>query len=915
MKNYFNEAKLMRYNKLYSNFFLIVFLATCGTTGSVKAIPAVAKKILNNGLTILVHKTNNLQRVAIQIWYNAGAKHEQKSGENGLAHGLEHMTFKGTAELLSESDIPMITHKLSGYANATTSYDWTRYLFNFPIDVWQEALPILADCMRNCTMKEDILNAELKVVIQELKMNKDNYKRALMMQLLSTIFADHPYHHPTIGYKHDLWNMSQDTLLAFYKKHYVPNNATLVVVGNVEPEQVFDMAEKYFGSIPASQDYEEKQFYLTQDISSHTITLYRDVQRPHVMLAFLVPGLKNMPHMHVYDILELLLTRGKESRLHKKLIDDSDLITSLYSFNLGLFDHDLFVIGYEPKNINDNDEIIRLINDEIDTLLTDISQADLARACKIIKHDLYNLLENNYEQATIIGQTFLATKNENYIFTDQLTNIEEIHNALKEVISLDLRPTHMHKALLLPLPDDEKEHWQSLQEKSDQEDTAILSQRIRQSNVEEGKYVHSISVPEPKAHDVSHPQKTVLTNGVKFLYHSTQTPTITLILDLKAHGHYDSDILPGLYRMVCNYIPEGTENYTDEQLAHEFESRAISLSINPGDISMNMLSEDLPKALELLEEVLTKATFPQESLSKMRGWALASYHHFLDSAAARASERIAQHLYRGHPFAKDTIGNEETISKITHQDIVQFYKKYFSPDQARLSIVGDLSNYDIVSLVEKTLGSWQGPAVEDLIYPELESVNKEILIEPINRDQIVLGFAGLSITRIDPDFDKLLIFDHIFSRGMSSRLFQLRQESGAFYSISGSLVEGASLERGIVHVSTIVSKDRLDEAINLITKTIDQAVDTITQEEIDEAKRMIINNGYSAYDTNHQQAGTFLFLDDYNLPDDYFKYRKNYLDTITIDDVKTAVRKVLRSDSMIIIKAGRVSDYKNSENE
>src|SRR5207253_11231498 len=105
------------------------------------------------------------------------------------------------------------------------------------------------------------LNSEMKAVIQELKMNRDNYQRSLVMEMLASIFPDHPYHYPVIGFKQDLFDVHADRLRAFYKKHYLPNNATLVIVGDVDPEDAFEQAKKYFEKIPANKDYKKEEFY------------------------------------------------------------------------------------------------------------------------------------------------------------------------------------------------------------------------------------------------------------------------------------------------------------------------------------------------------------------------------------------------------------------------------------------------------------------------------------------------------------------------------------------------------------------------------------------------------------------------------------------------------------------------------
>src|ERR1700722_10779772 len=119
--------------------------------------PKIFTNKLDNGLNILVVEKNNIPKVSIQLWYNVGSK-DEKSGEKGIAHFIEHMIFKGTKKL-SESDINLITHKLSGTCNAFTSYDYTGYLFDLPTQNWHESLPIMADCMRNCTFKPEFLNS------------------------------------------------------------------------------------------------------------------------------------------------------------------------------------------------------------------------------------------------------------------------------------------------------------------------------------------------------------------------------------------------------------------------------------------------------------------------------------------------------------------------------------------------------------------------------------------------------------------------------------------------------------------------------------------------------------------------------------------------------------------------------------
>ena len=160
------------------------------------------------------------------------------------------------------------------------------------------------------------------------------------------------------------------------------------------------------------------------------------------------------------------------------------------------------------------------------------------------------------------------------------------------------------------------------------------------------------------------------------------------------------------------------------------------------------------------------------------------------------------------------------------------------------------------------------------------------------------------------DYDKIVLFDQVFAgstlSSMSTRLFNLRQQSGLFYTIGGSLVYGSGVQPGMILIKTIVSNDRVDEAQKAITKEIDTAIDTLTDEELQGAKRVLINSFDDLYEANEQKASTFLFLKKYNLSFDYFEKRVETLQKINVKEIQIAVRKILSSDKLVVIKVGRV---------
>ena len=869
----------------------------------------VIKTVLDNGLTVLVRESHEIPKVSLQIWYNVGSK-DELIGEKGIAHLIEHMIFKGT-DTLSESDINVLVHKLSGMCNAFTSYDYTGYYFNFPTHHWREAFPIVADCMTNCLFKDDMLNSEMKAVIQELKLYKDQYERSLLEELIGMIFADHPYHYPIIGYKQDLWSVAGKDLLAFYKKHYQPNNATLVVVGDVNPDEVIHLANEYFGSIPKDEKYTKKENFFHRDIASKSLTLYRDVAQPTLAYAFVVPGAIEKKDTAL-DIFEWIIGKGKSSRLYKKLVNDVQLATSVTTGSWGLFDHGFFFILVEPKDIKSAAEIERIIIQELEDIAHNgVSNEEFERGFKKTQMAFYSLLEVIEDQGYAIGHAYLATGDENYVFTCLEQPAALLKQQIQSVVAEYLRPTIMHNGFVLPLPEQEKNHWALLQDESDSEDEQILAARIRSTDVEPAVYAKTIKIQKTTHFSFPKPKTDVLSNGLKVLYHDNDmTPKINIILELKARPHYDPQDKQGLYTFVTEMMTEGTKNYTSEELADAIESRGMSLNVYPSGIALKMLATDFVFGLGLLKEILTQATFPKQEIEKIRAQLLTNIKQYWDDPRSFVSQLVRAEIYKDHPYSKQSIGTAESIAAISRQDLVNFYKTYISPAGAHIAIVGDVQDYNVPELLEKELGGWKARTVEDVVCPPLTITGAKEINYPINRDQVVLCFAQLSIDRKHPDFDKYLLFDQIFGGGalnsMSSRLFDLREQTGLFYTIRGTLLAGTDEEPGMFQVRTIVSVDRLAEAEKAIKNTIDTVVDSLTQEELDEAKRAVINTLIDHFATNGDIAATFLYLDRFKLPADYFDNRAAILEKITLDDMKKAIKNLLNSGKTITVRAGRV---------
>ena len=630
-------------NKSLLLTLILLFTPFCNATLNLH------KKVLDNGLTILVLPRNTTPEVMFNMVIGVGSRDEE-THEKGIAHLIEHMIFKGT-EIYSETDMNLISYKLSAQMNAQTSYDFTQYHLNVPSVHWHHVLPIMAEIITNCSLKDDHLDSEFKVVLQEMKMRRDRYEIALFEELFKTIFTPHPYSHPIIGYKQDIWNLHSDDLKKFYKKHYHPNNAALVIVGDVKPESVFEQCKTVFSHLKPEPNYKRTTFNFTTDTAQKNVILYRSVQHPKVTNAYALPGLSSA-NSYMLNLLPRLLGLSTHTGITKQLIDDEQLVTSCHGGLINLHDQSLLLIDYEPKNINDIQKIDTIIQNEIITLSLSLNKEKIERAINQERSLYYNGLQSNKALAFAISNFFANGKNpEDVLVYFENPDIEEISAYLKKIVNQNLRATKCHKGIIMPLNQEDASEWLTLQEFSDAQDQEILQERVRITHVEEPKFAPTLITEKSQSFNFAQPTIFTLDNKLTVLaHHNPDIPKIELILNLKVNELYDPEGKDGLADFVSAMLKEGTKNYSKEQLIDEFESRGMNIGISSGSIHISLMQSDLKKALELVHELVINAQFPEEALEKIRTKFHRSIDAFWDNPGA-----IAQHLTQKHMYGDQLV--------------------------------------------------------------------------------------------------------------------------------------------------------------------------------------------------------------------------------------------------------------------
>ncbi|MFQ5971379.1 MAG: M16 family metallopeptidase [Alphaproteobacteria bacterium] len=289
---------------------------------------------LDNGLEVVVIENHRAPIATHMIWYKVGAA-DEPPGKSGIAHFLEHLMFKGT-ETVAPGEFSNIIARNGGRENAFTSYDYTGYFQDIAVDRLPLMMELEADRMTNLVLTEEIIEPERLVVLEERRQRIENEPSGLLgEQVRAATFVNHPYRLPLIGWEHEIRTITLEDVLAFYRTWYVPNNAVLIVAGDVDPEKVRALAERYYGPIPARFLPErvrptEPPHYAPREV------VMRDarVRQPSWSRRYLAPSYNagESKHAHALEVLAEVIGGGTSSRLYRSLVVERELAASAGAF-------------------------------------------------------------------------------------------------------------------------------------------------------------------------------------------------------------------------------------------------------------------------------------------------------------------------------------------------------------------------------------------------------------------------------------------------------------------------------------------------------------------------------------------------------------------------------------------------------
>jgi zinc protease len=854
--------------------------------------------------------------VVCDLYYPVGS-FDEPAGKTGLAHFLEHMLFKGT-ERFPKGQIDRLAFVAAGHSNAETGEDATHYWFAFPSDRWELALAIEADRMRGATFDPREIEAERHVIGEERAHDLDSPFSRLDQTHLAVAYLRHPYRNPILGWPDDLAGITTEDLRAFYDRHYRPDGAVLVVVGDVDPERALDRVAAHFEGIePGASVRPEPSWNEPRQMGRRDFTLVDSEASARGLL-----GWHSVPRGHpdgpALDVLSDLLTCGRRGRLWDALVERGRLATWVDASQEGARRAGQFVLQVEAAPDIPPARIEREIADVLGRLADDgptpeelvRSRHRLEAAWRWEQEDLAGLAaglgqvapwgdwrawQAEHRAALAVGPDDIRRVVSTYLTDASLTvgwSLPRPNRAMTVLLPAEAAPRPRPRPSPSPLrPESTPGPLPSPTTGAERAIALALP-------------AHGSKLTDYR------PRRTLLGNGLR-LVSERREGTGIVALELFVDAGVLREARPGLGQLTGRLLEEGTPSRPADALAEAIEDVGGTLDLGATGASLRVRAEDLPLALEILADVVRHPAFPDEALGWARRRIAAELQGDRDDPSYRADLVFRRLVYGEHPYARDPRGTVRDLNRLTLEDVRAHHARHFAPDNAFLVAVGDFDPRRLLSLVRAHFGSWApgGPipaACPDPVRLPRPRVRR--VSHPGEQVQIVLGHLG--IPRNHPDFAALAVLDHIFGSGpgFNDRLSRIvRDEMGLAYSVGGGITDSADVAPGVFRVSVGTMPEEADRVVAAIVAQVRAMhAGAFSDDEVERARRYVAGSWVFDFQTVEQRAERLLELERYGLSLDLPITWPDQVAQVTPRQVRRAARTHLDPGTLARVEFGPI---------
>jgi predicted Zn-dependent peptidase len=869
---------------------------------------------LENGLTVLVHEDRKAPVVNVTVWYNVGSKDEPE-GKTGFAHLFEHLMFNGS-ENAPEDYFAYLAEMGATDFNGTTWFDRTNYFQTVPRPALERALWLESDRMGYLlgAVTQGKLDNQ-RGVVQNEKRQGDNEPGGLVYyEVLKTMFPEgHPYRHSTIGSMADLDAASMEDVKAWFRDKYGPNNATLVLAGDISAAEARPLVEKYFGGIPRGPVNNPAQAEIPTLAEPVRKTFRDQVAATSITRYWPVEGLTGRDRIAL-EVGAAILGGLASSRLDNVLVRDEQLAVSV-SAGTEIFQRVGWLqVEAAARPGVDIAALEARMDAVMNTLITEGPTEDEVR--RAVTSNLARTIRGLEQVGGFTGKA--QTLAEGKVLTGDPDFYAREFEALAKLTPADVKAA-MGRWMTRPAL------------------TVVLEPGARDAGYEEAASINAgsgnaserdraaetirVSVERPKppidtiaALDFPDVERAALANGMKVTYaRRTAVPATWVAMSFNAGGAADPLDKRGLEGLTMALFDEGTKNLTAQAIAEAGERLGANVSVGGGDdrstFTLAALSANLAPSLDLLRQIVREPAFNPEDLERVRNQTITGIQQAMKSPQGMAQRTLTPELF-GADSAYGGVSTVASVGSITRDDLIGFKDRWIRPDNAEIFVISDKPLAEVVAALNTAFGDWKAPATpkgtKQVEARQAGAGGRIILVNRPNSPQsFIFGAQVTPLDAGDPAFVDFTSANNALGGNFLARLnMNLRETKGWSYGVRGG---AQARENAVIYgISGGVQADRTGDSLaEMIRETREFLTDRgITAEELDRYRSNDIGALPGRFETSPAVLGAMQGNALFGRPDNYQETLAALYRAQTTESLDAAARGAIDLDRFVWVVVG-----------
>ncbi|MDC8832233.1 M16 family metallopeptidase [Alteromonas gilva] len=880
------------------------------TLTTVCIAPAIAADDINisyekfttdNGLTVIVHEDRKAPVVAVAVWYKVGSK-DEPDGKSGFAHLFEHLMFNGTENYDDEWFGPLQEAGATGL-NGTTNFDRTNYFQTVPTPALERILWMESDRMGHLlgAVTQEKLDEQRGVVQNEKRQSEDQPYGTLLTHAVEALFPnEHPYSHTVIGSMDDLNSASLEDVKAWFNQYYGPNNAILVLSGDINAAEAKPLVNKYFGDIEPGPALTKWQSWVPKRNANTRQIVQDKVPQTRIYRLWVSPE-NTSPTATDLLIAASVLGDGKNSRMYKELVYDQQIATNASVFNYELQMASLFGVSVDVKAGEDAAKVER----EMDKIISEfLRKGPTKDEVKLVSTKRRASIIRGLEEVGGFGGKADTLATGEYIAGDPnyfKTELNELANST---------PKKVKAAAQQWLGDG----WHQITFEPFEEYAAASEGVDRSTGLPDITAETELSFPEIS--------QTTLSNGMEVVFAQRATvPLVNVAIQFDAGYAADAGGKLGLASFTTRMLDEGAGKYDALELAAELEKLGTNLNsgsnLDTTTVSLSMLKENMVESLGLLGDILKQPTFASEEIERQRTLILSSIAQQKTRPVSIALTLLPPLIYGddhayGIPFTGS--GTEEDVTAITRSDLVNFKKTWLRPDNATIFVVGDTTLDEIKPVLEKEFGNWQesgSKGSKKIAKASLPEQGQAIIIDrPGSQQSLILAAHLAPPTGADNNI-AIEAMNQTLGGAFTARVnMNLREDKGWAYG-AYTFLQDARGQRPFMVYAPVQTDKTGPSLVELKKELIGYLGDKPPmQDELERARLDEVRSLPGQFETAGSVLGSLLSSSRFNRQYTYPETLVEKYNSLTLDDLNAAAAEVIHPDKLTWLIIGDAEKIK-----